>query len=290
MLIYNNQLTNIQLHAVDILSASCRAVDGGIPTLYRHILEQKRVTENNILYYQNDNLVGFLSVYFFYTDACEISLMVAPTHRRQGIAKQLLQAIMPLLIAKQMNTLIFSTPTVVNEAWLSRLGLHYQSSEYQMQRNSYEPILITKHALTIRKATVEDISALCDIDALCFAKEHSNMPTRFTNLMDDSNYTLLLALHDDEAVGKAHLRWQTDSVILSDIAIIPRYQGQGWGSELLAYCINHVLTLGKTKLLLDVETSNHNALSLYTRHGFKLANASDYWTINIDKLRALVST
>ncbi|WP_026069204.1 GNAT family N-acetyltransferase [Legionella tunisiensis] len=288
MLICNNHVSDTQLKSIDDLATLCRAADGGVPPLYRHLLIEKRATDNNVFYYQDSNLVGFLSVYFFYQDACEVSIIVDPTHRRQGIATQMLQSIMPLLLAKQINTVIFSTPAELNDKWLSKLGFHYQSSEYHMQRQSYEPILITRHNLTIRPATVADIPILSVIDEACFeAAKQTDMAARFNSLLEDANYIIFLASHQEKPVGKAHFRWQSDDVILSDIAILPAYQGQGWGSELLTWCINNALSHGKTNLVLDVETSNHNALNLYTRHGFKTKDANDYWTISIDKLRTL---
>ncbi|CDZ76283.1 ribosomal-protein-alanine N-acetyltransferase [Legionella massiliensis] len=288
MLICNNQLSTAELKALDNLASRCRAVDGDLPPLYTHILEQKRLTDNNFLYFHEDNLIGFLSIYFFYTNACEVSVMISPAHRRRGFAKQLIKAALPVLLAKQVDTLLFSTPAVVNEGWLTRLGLHYQNSEYHMERNSYEPILISKHALTIRKATEADIPALCAIDEQCFPVDPEDMPMRFINLMNDSIYSVMIALKGSKAVGKAHIRWQSEEAVLSDIAVMPEYQSRGFGSELLAYCINHALMLGKTKLALDVETSNHSALNLYTRHDFKSVNAIDFWAISTEKLCALL--
>lgn len=287
MLICNNQLDANQLHALDNLSALCRAIDGDLPPFYTHILEQKRVTDNNFLYYQNNKLVGFLSIYFFYANASEISVIVDPSYRRQGIAKKLIQAALTLLESKRVETLLFSNPAAVNEIWLSRLGLLYHNSEYHMERNSYEPLLITKQTLTIRKASEKDIFSLCAIDEQCFPVEPEHMPMRFINLLNDNSYTLVIALRNGKAVGKAHIRWQDNETSFSDIAIIPQYQNQGLGSELLAYCINHALMLGKTKLVLDVETSNHNALNLYTRHGFRSVNAIDFYSISTKKLAAL---
>ncbi|KTD24278.1 MULTISPECIES: GNAT family N-acetyltransferase [Legionella] len=290
MFIYNNQLNPVQLDAVNQLASLCREVDGSTPPLYPHILEQKRLHDSNVLYFQDNTLVGFLSVYFFYADACEVSVIVAPSHRRQGIAKQLLRTIMPLLVAKQMNNLIFSTPEAVNDEWLSRFGFIYHHSEYQMQRQSFEPILITKQILTVRKATEKDIPLLCHIDELCFPEEEDNMPVRFNTLLEENNYTILLAFRQGRAVAKAHIRWQEDSAILSDIAVLPKYQRQGLGSELLSYCINHALSRGTTTLVLDVETSNQNALNLYTRHGFKTINATDFWTIATQALHSFLGT
>ncbi|STX44729.1 N-terminal GNAT family acetyltransferase [Legionella donaldsonii] len=288
MLICNNHVSDTQLSAIDDLAALCRAADGGVPPLYRHLLIEKRATDNNVFYYQDNHLAGFLSVYFFYEDACEISIIVDPTYRRQGIATQMLQSIMPLLLTKQINTVIFSTPAKLNDEWLSRLGFHYQSSEYHMQRHSYEPVLISRRELTMRPATAADIPILSVIDEACFeAAKETDMAARFNSLLNDNNYVIFLASLQEKPVGKAHIRWQSDDAILSDIAILPAYQRQGLGSELLAWCINNSLSQGKTHLALDVETSNQGALDLYTRHGFKTKDANDYWAISIDKLRTL---
>ncbi|KTC86970.1 GNAT family N-acetyltransferase [Legionella brunensis] len=284
MIICNNQLDNNQLKAVHDLTMLCREQDGGTPTLYDHLLVQKRPTDNNVLYFQEGQLIGFLSVYFFYEDACEVSVLVAPAHRRQGIARQLLRNILPLLIAKDMKNLIFSNPATINETWLTKLGFTYRNSEYHMHRISYEPILIPTPKLSMRKAVLEDIPTLCAIDAACFAEPQENMTRRFDLLLNDSDYILLLALYKEIIVGKAHIHWQPKSAIFSDIAILPQHQRQGWGGEMLAHCINQALAFGKSMLTLDVETSNRNALNLYLRNGFKTVNVSDYWVIPLQKL------
>ncbi|ASQ47345.1 GNAT family N-acetyltransferase [Legionella clemsonensis] len=284
MIICNNQVNEAQLQAIQDLSALCRERDGGTPTIYNHLLLQKRPTENNVFYFQDDQLLGFLSVYFFYEDACEVSLLIAPAHRRRGIAKQLLTTITPLLIAKEMHTLIFSSPTVINSHWLTEQKFLYRNSEYKMLRESYEPIFLSNPKLQIRKATLDDIPTLCSIDEACFSGQQENMMNRFNLLLNDSHYTLLLALHNHVGVGKAHIHWQPKGAIFSDIAILPQYQRQGWGGELLSYCINQALSIGKNKLMLDVETTNQNAINLYTRLGFKTANISDYWTIPLRTL------
>ncbi|MBA2657464.1 MAG: GNAT family N-acetyltransferase [Tatlockia sp.] len=287
MLICNNQLNTVQLDSLNQLAALCKATDGDLPPLYIHILEQKRLSDSNFLYYQDNKLVGFLSVYFFYTNACEITMIIDPNHRRKGLAKQLLAALIPLIEAKQVGTLLFSTPEAAHEKWLSSLGFNYQNSEYHMERNSFEPILIKKNRLTIRKANENDIPTLCAIDELCFPVEPENMPLRFISLMAEADYTILLASIDGKAIGKAHVRLQDEKAIFSDIAIIPQYQSQGFGSELLANCINNALEQGKTKLALDVETSNHSALNLYTKNEFKSVNSIDFWAIPATKLATL---
>lgn len=287
MLIQNNFLDPLQFSCVKQLSEVCRAKDGSTPSLYPHILQQKRSSDSNFLFFKEDRLVGFLSVFFFYPQACEVSVLVDPVHRRQGISRKLIQASLPLLIAKQMEMLIFSTPTFIDNSWLEKMGFQYKNSEYQMYRNSYEPILLAKQSLDIQKASLLDIEQLCKIDRVCFANVHHEMTNRFVHLIEDNNYTLFLAYLQGKPIGKAHIHWQEDNAIVSDIAIIPDYQRQGFGNELLVHCINHALTLGKTKLTLDVETSNEKALKLYLQNGFKTVNSADYWEIHLETLRGL---
>jgi N-acetylglutamate synthase-like GNAT family acetyltransferase len=288
MLISNNQLNAEQLSALDDLANLCRPVDKDVPPLYKHILSQRRLSDSSFLYYEQDKLIGFLSIYFFYADASEVTVLVAPSHRRQGIAKQLIQAVLPLIEEKEIEHLYFSTPAEAHNDWLSRLGFKYKNSEYHMERNSFEPILAAKQTLSVRIAKETDIPELCGIDELCFPVEPENMPFRFMNIMEDDHYTILLAFREGKAVAKAHIRWEKDKVIFSDIAVRPEFQRKGLGGEILSYCINYALTLGKTKLALDVETSNNSALNLYTNHQFKIVNAIDFWTISAKELRALI--
>lgn len=284
MIVCNNELDETQLKMVHDLALLCRETDGGTPTFYNHLLLQKRPTDNNVFYFNDGELIGFLSVYFFYDDACEVSLIVHPQHRRKKIAKQLLHTIIPLLIAKEMVYLIFSSPEAINERWLSKLGFSYRHGEYHMQRNSYEPILQHTQKMHIRKAVDTDIPNLCAIDEACFPQAQKDMFARFTHLLNDNCYSLFIASYNERVVGKAHIHWQSQEAIFSDIAILPQYQRQGLGGEMLVYCINHALSSGKKKLSLDVETSNRNALNLYLRHGFQIANVSDYWLIPLQKL------
>ena len=91
MIVNNSQLTPSQLDDFELLKISCIKYDQDLPTLYPALLTEKRSVEGNFLYYRDGVLIGFLAIYFFYKSSCEISLLVAPTFRRQGIGRQLLK-------------------------------------------------------------------------------------------------------------------------------------------------------------------------------------------------------
>lgn len=284
MITNTNQINDQQLHELNQLAAFCKQHDGSIPNLYTHILIKHRNFPATLLYYHKGKLVGFLSCYFFYDDAVEISLLIHPSHRRKGLAKALLEAIVPLLCFQNYFTLIFSSPTEVNTSWFLTKNYTYMHSEYHMEREGLHPILDFKHPLIIEQATINDIPKLCELDSVCFPQKQGDLIGRFHHLLNTREYEILLAYYHKKPIGKAHLRWQTHGVTLSDIAILPPFQGKGMGTTLIAHCINLALSEGLSTVNLDVETHNQRALALYTRLGFSIQNACDYWSIDIDTL------
>ncbi len=303
MIIETNQLNHLQLHQLDELNELCQKADQGAPALYRHLLVEKRPNNSALLYYKNstadvcaaseqrhinEQLVGFLSAYFFYNHACEISVLVHPNYRHQKIATQLLQQILPLLTKKTIQRVIFSTSPSLT--YLAEKGLTYQESEYRMERTDETMAPLTMPTLAVRHANMHDIPALLELDQRCFASEVNSSHDHMVGLLNNPHYTILIASYQGKSIGKAHLRRQDASTtFLSDIAILPAFQGQGMGYELIAHAINEALREEKTRLVLDVSTSPASkALNLYLRHGFKIRLQYDYWTISLDQLRSLL--
>lgn len=285
ILLNTDQLNKRQLKDLDKLMQLCVKKDGGTPPVYRYLLEQKRETKNIMLCYRNDRLIGFLSVYFFYEDACEISLIVAPSFRRQGIARRMYKAIKPLILARRMKKLIFSMSASFEAEWLKAWSLEYQQSEYQMQRMGSEKQPIPNPRLTLRKAGIEDLDVLKDLDMACFPKQAVDMDSRLNYLLGYPKCTILLALEGETIIGKTHLHQRENKINFSDIAVYPAFQGKGYGGELLAACINRVIDSGKTHMILDVEVSNQGALNLYKRQGFSTVNSYHYWVVGIEDFK-----
>jgi len=281
----NQQLTCQQLEELNLLCADCKATDCNIVAIYKHLLSQNRPTSCNLLYYHRKQLIGFLSTFFFYEDACEVPLMVAPAFRKQGIAKRMLREILPLIATDRIKSLLFSSPNGLNDPWLLTRGFNYQSSEYQMQKWQNERMVERNNSLVIRLATPADLPAICAIDGACFQQTLDDMSIRLHTLLHEPNYSVFIALKEGEPIGKAHIHLTSDGARLSDIAIIPPFQGQGLGTAVLTHCINYCLTAKQSNIVLDVETNNQLALRLYTRLGFVISNAYDFWSIPVKKLR-----
>ncbi|MCW8399205.1 GNAT family N-acetyltransferase [Legionella sp. PATHC038] len=288
MLSNTNQLNEDQLNDLEQLKTVCKKKDGSVPNLYTHLLTQKRNLPTILLHYDKHHLVGFLSVFFFYEDAVEISLLVHPDYRRKGIAKKMLHTILPLVKEQGFSKLVFSSPSHLNQQWIADLGFIYMHSEYYMERHDLNPLLDYKKNLTYRTATEQDIPLLCVLDEACFFKTQSELIPRFEHILSDRTYQIILAFEDNHLIGKAHIRWQKHGATLSDIAVLPVRQGKGLGTALISHCINYALSEGKPELNLDVETHNQKALNLYTRLGFLTQNSCEYWEVDLYTLQKLV--
>ena len=289
MIIINSQISLTQLDQIKRLAGFCRRKDGGLPAMYYHLLTTKRGDNSNLLYYRDNRLLGYLSVYLFYENACEISLFVHPKYRRQNIATQLLHKTIPQLkLNEEIEELIFSKPASTNGTWLEKLGFKHHHQECHMEKIILHSIELPANLLNFRTATVQDLPWLSKTDRACFPNSPVSFSSygRFISIMNDPQSIILIAEYNNLPIAKAHIRWQyQDEALFSDIAVLPEYQGRGFASELLVYCINYAAAQHKKRLGLAVLIDNYKAISLYKKYGFKVNQEIDYWAIRLDKLQ-----
>lgn len=280
MLTSTEQLNPDHFKALQALCALCLAHDGGLPKFYFPLLLQKRRADANWLWFQGANLLAFLGIYFFYPTGCELSLVVAPQARGQGLAHSLLRSVLPRLKAQGIRFLIFSS---AKNRFKSSAGFVLEESQAQMcwEGQSLAPLSC---ALNFRKALLADRQALIDLDSECFPESDFSLREQVDSLLVDKNYCLFLAEKEKTILGKSHLFLGQDSVILSDFAISRAYQGQGYGKALLWYSVQEMLARGRQRLSLELSFDNKKAWQLYENFGFKIKGAWDFWNIPLDVL------
>ena len=289
MILSNDIMTLKQIGQVNQLAEACEVLDGGLPVIYHNLMQDQRSKDSNILFYDQGQLCGFLGIYYFYYDACEVTLFVHPQYRKQNVAKQLLCYAMPIWLERGMIRILFSGPERIGtDSWLRERGLTYFHTEYTMQRTSLTPLVIPDVKLITRAAQLDDIKNLEYIDSQCFPNIYNKVPTNYHSVLTDPCFTVLLSCLNDVVIGKAHIRWNANEAFLSDIGVLPAYQHNGYGAEIVGYCINYVLARKPLIISLDVISKNGTALAVYTKYDFKVISAHDYWQIKIEPLKAFL--
>lgn len=278
MITRTHQMSLKQIDDLEALMARCRQVDHNTIPIYKHLIDKRHLLACNLLYYKDNQLIGYLRTFFFYSTACEVALMIDPKHRRHGIARTLLLDIIPTLQAENIQTLYFSTPHGLNQTWFRELGLGVHGAERQMQYDPHKPVTVKFKPAPIRLATVNDIADLVELDSQCFPNKKLDPEEVFRSILVTNNCAIFVLSQDQRIVGKAHVFKESDRARITDIGVFPEYRGRGLASVLIKYCINHALINNKPKIVLDVEVTNESALKLYDGLGFQITNAHDYWS------------
>jgi len=278
MIIHTQHLEHETIAALNALSAICQHHDGNKIATYTELLIHQRPKPDSLLYYKNKQLIGFAAVFFFEYDNAEISLLVHPQYRKKGYGHTLLHTLLESIQkSRPVGNVNFSVPHGLNTDSLTAHKLQYQSSEYEMQFQIQHPVDIHLDSLDIRVATHADMQVLCLIDQTCFPKTHPYSMHRFETLLSREDHLIFVASYQNQMIGKAHLSWDKKAARLSDIAVLPTMQGQGFGKKIITYCLNQALKIPQSNITLSVETHNKNALNLYQHLGFQVINAIDYW-------------
>ncbi|HVG40048.1 MAG TPA: GNAT family N-acetyltransferase, partial [Chitinophagaceae bacterium] len=150
-------------------------------------------------------------------------------------------------------------------------------------------LFISKPALTIRKATAEDISLIRNLSLDVW-------PQTYSSILSPHQITYMLNLMYSEAALHKHMHENNDFLIiynagipigfasygllehgiykLHKIYILPKHQGRGTGKFVIDQIINDIKPKGATSLLLNVNRSNE-AKSFYEKLGFVVIKTED---------------
>lgn len=290
MLSRTQQLDQASLIALEDLLSASRTTDGYTIPVYPHLLKEHRSGPPSLLFYDNDVLVGFLAAFHFHPHMCEVSLLVAPSHRRQNIANLLWHTMLASIynIQPSIKYLMISTPHAFNRSLFHHHDFHFDHSEYDMERLNLLPLHQRNTPLKIYPAKHAHIADLCLIDKTCFDPHRQHAELRFQYAIEASNIHIFVAEHEGQIIGQVQLTYEKTQVRLTDLAVLPAWQGQGFGYALVEYCLSHAFKHEQARMTLVVATKNQQALKLYQNLGFKIYNAVDYYKHNLtDFKRAL---
>lgn len=140
----------------------------------------------------------------------------------------------------------------------------------------------------IRKATQQDIPALCTLARLIWTATYTGLisqqqidymlgdrysPERLSQQVDDPKHAWRLAYWEHDFVGFAHARFETGDCKLDKLYVHSDYQRRGIGRALLDDIKSFARTQHATCLCLQVNRGNATAISAYQQYGFTICKA-----------------
>lgn len=278
---YAQGLTKDELEKITELERACSNYEKLHMKLNWDMLENRPAAQkNDFLYYEGEQLVGFLGMYNMDQMSIEVEItgMVHPDYRRRGIFKELFDA------AKQECTeravkrilLICERSSVVGKGFVEYTGAKYVFSEYRM---SFEQSIVMdcpKNGIELRKAEHKDTKEIKELDAVGFGISEEEIEDREVNV---GSKTIYLAQLNGKNIGKIGALIEGEIWYVFGFVIRPEYRRKGYGREVLSLLLSK-LTEGPMKsVILEVAVENEKALSLYKSCGFQELTVYDYYEL-----------
>jgi ribosomal protein S18 acetylase RimI-like enzyme len=245
----------------------------------------------DFLYYDDGKIVGYIALDDRGVETKELFGMVHPAYRRRGVFRRLFRVALDICRLQGVKHLVLvcerASPS--GRAFVRSVGATYDFSEHEMVLTDFSPRGQFDDHLSVRVAGVEDIDALVYVQSAAFDDPEAVVRRRITRYMADPLCCYYLALFGEESVGceepAGSLRLELDDEVgIYAFGIHPAYQGRGYGRQMAEEVIQQVRAdqrTGQRAIMLDVETDNVHALSLYRSCGFQIRATYDYYNCYI---------
>lgn len=277
-------LTAAQLDAIAGLAATCDRAEGLKMRLNWPSLRRRSPYEiNDFLYYDGQELLGFLGLYQFATHEAEASAMVHPAYRRRGIFTRLLAAGKEELRERNAPEMLFfaDRKSLAVKPVARALNATYDHSEYLMTLTPGRVRLSPgRNGVALRAAEDADMEQMARLDEEAFDVPAGDNHYLQHALTDATQHLWAVTLNGD-LIGKIQGRAGEGESHIYGFAITPPLRGRGYGRTALSEAVRRLLSERKQMIMLEVLTNNEQALHLYEDCGFKTTTAYDYYRLPV---------
>ncbi len=267
-----------ELQAIADLEARTVAVDGGRLKLeWGSLRSRTGGTVEDLLWWEDDVLLGFLGLYSFGAPAVELAGMVDPAARRRGIGSALLNAARPLCVERgyQPVLLVTSRDASAGESFARSHGGVLDHSEHAMVLAGEPADGPSGPEVRLRPAANTDVSQVVEL----LADGFGFTPTETEMRLDGPSDQTFMVDVDGAAVGTMRVDHEGDRAGIYGFVVDRERRGQGIGRAALREACLMVRARGATAVGLEVAVENEHALGLYTSVGFTRVTTEDYYSL-----------
>ena len=285
-----HRLTEQELRELEQLTALCNAHERLLMRLDYNLLALPSLpTDDLFLFYRSDQLVGCLLLDRYHSDVKEITGMVHPAFRRQGIFHQLLAAAREECLSRGIRRLLFpcETTSESGQAFLQNIGTGREFAEHRMVLREFQPRFQYDDRLLFREALRDDTDELAVILAADYGDSKERARQSVLRAWERPNQHIYIATYGGEDVGCAEpvgtLRVEEMPAEqgIYGFFVRPEYRGRGHGRQILEEAIATMRENISEPIMLEVDTNNFTALNLYRSLGFLVERTYEYYGLTL---------
>lgn len=233
---------------------------------------------NEYLYYYGDTLIGYFSISNFGGEAAELTGMVHPEHRRQGIFTRLYTMALEECRRRDFKKILLlcDHKAQSGQEFIKSIGAEYSFSEYEMLCKGNHAAEEGKN-IVLRKASNSDAEEIARQNSIYFGDagrvlvmpEEEEKRNRITYMVELGSKT----------VGKIRVEFTPGEGFISGVGILPEYRKLGYGREAIKGALHLLNQRGIHNAALEVAAGNNNALNLYKSCCFEEQSVMDYFEV-----------
>ena len=226
------------------------------------------------LYYEKGELVGLLTVYADDQDV-EVTILVHPAHRRQGIAHVLFTSFEKETASFPIRSVTFQTERVFLDRhpdFVSNWGLvedEYTETWLGKDRRPYPLTKLSNLEVLLADSSYQE--QISQLKFQAFSEEHElrEVVDRYVaEALKDPESRLYILLKDGQVIGTCTVDLSTNTNYLYGLVISEPERGKGYGSYFVKSLINQLIEQNDKEFQIAVEDSNVGAKRLYEKIGF----------------------
>ncbi len=290
-LVAKHMLTAREIAELEQLTEICNTREHLLMRLDYNLLAQSAPPTNDLfLFYQEDQLVGYLLLDRYHSDIKEVTGLVHPDFRHQGIFRQLLAAAREECLSRGIHRLLFTSETTSSsgQVFLQALGAGREFAEHRMLLHAFQPHRQFDDRLLFREAVQDDTDELALIIAPDFGDSQEQARQHILHAWARPNQRFYIATYGGEDVGCAEpvgtlrIEETPQELGIYGFFVRPEYRGRGHGRQIIEEAILTTRESSSKPIMLEVDTNNLTALNLYRSLGFEIERTYVYYGLKLD--------
>ena len=236
---------------------------------------------NEFMFYEGDDLVGYLGICQFGGSDIEINGIVHPEHRRKGIFTRLSSLAKEEFAKRDSSKMLFlsDNKSVAGIEFIKTVGANYYNSEYEMYLKKDINIDRKKESLEFVKAKNSDAEEIAKQNSVYFGVQVKAEDFPLPEDEEKRGTTTYLVKLQDEIVGKFNIGTYEGVGGIFGVGVMPKYRGRGFGRCIINTAIEKLEQEKAEKIMLQVAVQNEKALNLYKSCGFHVTSVMDYYEL-----------
>lgn len=120
--------------------------------------------------------------------------------------------------------------------------------------------------ISIRKMDIADLPQVLEVDKQSFTTPWPK-DIFVQEIVQNLHAHYFVVEKDTEVIGYVGCWIVADDAQITNIAVHPAHRGQSLGERLFSYVLQYAISMGVTRLSLEVRVSNHVAQQMYRKFG-----------------------